>query len=332
MSLDRLAERAARDLRDTVETDPERGLSDLVRTRSRRTAFRGALSGAVAVVLALAVVVAVNREPDPQPVDEGVRGGVLVGMVGGHVAPLTGEMALPTDDDVNSQLQFIRGGRELVYATRSGRVVAWDVRTGATRLLTRCSAGGCPFSVSPDGATVALVGRTGFVWVDVATGTRRPYPYEPEGAMSWSPDGTRLAVMADDGLHVVDLASGESRLVDPAAESGFWRTAQWSPDGTRLAYVQDRGLGRDVGGRSAAYAFSLVVLDADGSNRKVVARLGRCVCFNVGEPADVTWSPDGTRLAASHPDRGTFSYDLDGGDEQRIGPGARFLAWQPVLD
>ena len=331
MSIDELAGRAARDLRDGVDIDPGTGLRDLVRTRSRRTAAAGASVGLLALVVALVVALGVVHEPDPQPVD-GVRNGVLVGMSGGKVTALTGELELPDDDHVDSWLQFIRDGRELVYSTRSGRVVAWDPLRSTSRVLTRCDQGGCWFSASPDGATIALIGRQGFVWVDVATGTRRPFPYEPEGAMSWSPDGSRLAVLGGEGLHVVDLASGRSRVVDRDDGDGFLRTPQWSPDGRRLAYVRDRGLGRDIGGRSARYASSLVVLDADGSDRRVVADLGVCVCLNLGDPADVTWSPDGRSLAVNDATRGTLLVDPDTGEQERIGPSANHLAWQPVVD
>ena len=99
------------------------------------------------------------------------------------------------------------------------------------------------------GATVALIGREGFVWVDVATGTRRPFPYEPEGAMSWSPDGSKIAVVMGAGdaghghLYVVDAATGaKKRLVGPLPadfdnDDPMAGTPVFSPDGSRIAFV-----------------------------------------------------------------------------------------------
>jgi hypothetical protein len=74
---------------------------------------------------------------------------------------------------------------------------------------------------------------------------------------------------------------GTDRRVLTDRDTGYGADKDWSPDGRRFAYP-DTSFGDGDGG--------LVVANADGSNRRVVAP---------GEYQGVEWSPDGTTLAAT---------------------------------
>ena len=154
----------------------------------------------------------------------------------------------------------------------------------------------------------------------------------------WSPDGTRLAweshVSGMPNIWVCDANGQNSRpLIAPdrplVVQEGkvgqdkvftFVETDQafpdntfylvdpvWSPDGSRIAAV---GLGEYSGS-------TVVVLDADGSRMLHIIRW-------IAGPADLTWSPDGTRLsgtlrtAPQETERsGVFIVKADGTDKYR---------------
>lgn len=135
----------------------------------------------------------------------------------------------------------------------------------------------------------------------------------------WSPDGLKLAY---DGWHNsggprirvmdVDPSTDDSTvLTEPCPEGGCYGDFQpaWSPDGTKIAFVSSR----PSADGSEAWGYQLYVMDAVGE----VGALANATRLTTDLPdeqgkmianSQVTWSPDGSRIAfvstgrGSHPD------------------------------
>ena len=146
-------------------------------------------------------------------------------------------------------------------------------------------------SLSPDGTKIAYWGDG--LWVMNADGSskrkvllRRPQDGSPgppssDDGLAWSPDGTMLAFSGA----VVDL--------DGAVVGTAGHDPAWSPDGKWLVSVVDE---QDYG-----YAdepdWQIVVSSLDGT---AIRELTRTIPIPDGACwANPSWSPDGTRIAAS---------------------------------
>ncbi|HJS26273.1 MAG TPA: DPP IV N-terminal domain-containing protein, partial [Actinomycetota bacterium] len=138
---------------------------------------------------------------------------------------------------------------------------------------------------SPDRSMIAYGRDSELFVVDVSTGESTMVTQEREevvGPGGWTPDGGSIVFSTPDyTIHhfsalSVDLATGESRLMVPDGSS-----PALSPDGGLIAFnswTKPDPLVR------------LIVAAADGSGRRVIARLE-------GEDGHQRWSPDSTQIA-----------------------------------
>ncbi len=189
-----------------------------------------------------------------------------------------------------------------------------DTRSGAySRLVASTIAG--PYMIdrpvwSPDGTRIAFAVLTGieqgrllgniYLINPDGSGCQRLTSLHSSYAPTWSPDGGRIAFSGgmglDDGLYTVNSdGAGLKRLTDRRPTRG---NIAWSPDGKRIALA---GLDEqlrppfsvDTPGEAKPASKGLHVINADGSG---LQRLTGSENLLV---SDVTWSPDGGRIAFS---------------------------------
>lgn len=190
------------------------------------------------------------------------------------------------------------GSRISFHSNREGNFDIWVMDPDGSNLvrLTDDPAHEYLATWSPDGRQIAFASwrqeegeeeQAVHTYIMNADGTdqRRWFPDSSDisAGVVWSPDGERLIVPREVGDQGTDLFLADTsgkilrRLTDDMAGNG---APAFSPDGTRIAYYAD------YRNRS-----EIVIIDADGSNRRVL--VGR------GQNWYPRWSPDGQWLVYS---------------------------------
>ncbi len=345
----------------STPSDPARA----VRRARRRLGLMSGLAAGIAVVLVIGGVAgihALSRSVPPRPATHtptrptwspvpGLRNGSIMLGSGMMIDPATGAVAsvsLPSEfaSDIvdlawspdGTRLAVAKDRGNTIRGTRGLYIVDWPSRS--TRLLLPCAPKDhCPDSVawSPDGTQLAYVqgAKLRLIAPDGTGSTAIPVGNLNANSVTWSPDGSRLAFTGFSspgsavGLYVVDVVGGRpTRIADDAIRP------LWSPDGSRIAY-----LGAKLPHRPAdQWSLTVATVRPDGSDVTILLRTGSCDCAGIFP--SLTWSPDGTEIAAFVPapgqreQFGLYVMLADGSGLRRVldtgGGGFNSISWRPV--
>lgn len=234
-------------------------------------------------------------------------------------------------------------GRHIAFnAVRDGKLDTYVIRSdgaGETRLAATSENDGAPDWIGSGVLTWRRVRDT--TVVDVlpvpdARGASGPQLQSAVHAVVVRPpsdarevratrDGRRILFTRGDWrqsrISTSNLDGSDLRDVTPAGVRAF--NPAWSPDARRIAFTT----------ADSAFHLAVAVMDADGANFRIVARLDSAE----GSPQWPAWSPDGKRLAIQagkysreHPDRNTahiWIVDVATARATKLSPHAR-----PYLD
>ena len=192
---------------------------------------------------------------------------------------------------------------------------------------------GRPFSLSPDGETVAFEWRQGGDWQVFTVDSRaRTAPQrlveidDPCGAPKYSRDGRYLYFSRDDrgsecfDIYRYDLASGAcENLLPDTPDLSVSLDFDLSPDGTRLAFAMDH---------DGAYAAAVMPARVSPGGEDI-----RVLTAHDDNDWAPDWSPDGTRIAFHSDTEGQDGVvtimDVDTGAAHVIGGAHPVFAWEP---
>jgi serine/threonine protein kinase len=214
--------------------------------------------------------------------------------------PQAGRMT-PLTDGFGGDLEptAVAASKRMVFSsTRAGNRHLWTANLDGSdvRPLTSGSSQDDRPALSPDGQTVAFVSDRGErrgIWVIATAGgsPRKVVETVPVSCLSWSRDGTAILYAAGagtwPGLWSVSVADGQVRQIKIPGAAG---EPVWSPTSDRIGYLEPTTTG------PAFVGLSLVSPDGDPGSLKALKAPQISGGFPNGQ---VTWSPDGRRLAVT---------------------------------
>ncbi len=132
-------------------------------------------------------------------------------------------------------------------------------------------------------------------------------------APAWSPAGDRIAFLSGrDGnleIYVADAdGANERNLTDNPGADGRFGFA-WSPDGSRIAFVSDREGSSDLW---------LVNVDGSGLTNLTTRHDVDPAGWEIPATAELSWSPEGTRIAFAAHNQGIQVISADGSELVRL--------------
>jgi WD40-like Beta Propeller Repeat len=298
---------------------PEGSFERLALRRDRKRRDQRIRAGVLGLAIAIAVGwvgVSAIRSTNPAPADEG---GTVAPPPVGIFSEVGGWIAFQGGGALRA---IALDGSEETVLLDERKLEAQDWSPDGSRLLV-ARYGGRLSVIEPDGTETTLVRFDRYFF----------------GGASFSPDGSTVVYTIgpspdDDPFQMWTVASDgseEPRLIlesdhpsaaaTPGGVAGFTWLYQptFSPDGAQIAYVDGWG----------DHSHSLRVVNADGSDVRVLFDATTPPFDGAGHVTEVEWSPDGSLIAISSDLHGTYTVRPDGTDLRLLIREGVSFAWSP---
>jgi len=150
------------------------------------------------------------------------------------------------------------------------------------------------------------------------------------GSLQWAPDGERFAAIHDtEGIAIFKLNEDKTSATKKGIiyNADFSGEFVWSPDGTKIAYQLIEYLNEEEG--ITGWTIMMAEVDTDGQ----VITQDILITSHGGGGHDITWSPDGTKLAFAN-ETAVYTINITTKQTQLIITGREgevfsSLAWMP---
>jgi Tol biopolymer transport system component len=296
---------------------PDGSFERLELRRDRKRRDQRIRAGVLGVAIAVAVGwLGINaiRSTDPVPGGDGVTNvppppqgifsevGGWIAFQGGSalraIAPDGSDETVLLDERKLEAQDWSPDGSRLLVARYSGELSVIEPDGSETTLARLDNMFSVDASFSPDGATVV-------------------YTYTP------SPDEgpSQMWTIASDGSGEPRLILQSDQSMGPGGSLGYtWLyEPSYSPDGSLIAYIDG----------SYDHSHSLRVVNADGTDVRVLFDATTPPFDEAGHVTGVEWSPDGSLIAISSDLHGISTVRPDGTDLRLLIPEGASFAWSP---
>lgn len=245
-----------------------------------------------------------------------------------YAISVDGELAQLTNDAAEDVMpDWSPDGNKIAFSSnRNGKqqIYVMNADGSSPAQITNSPAEDTEPAWAPDGKQIAFASlRDGNkeIYVMNADGTNaRRLTNDPavDSSPRWSSDGRILFTSNRDGRADIYVMDGEGRNVSRLTTIGT-AYGTWSPEGKKVTFVSRSS--EIIGG---AYWLQVYVIDADGSNLKMLTRSPNSIFVP-------RWSADGATITFAVEYHGTraniFEMKASGGELKRLTAGPKFDGW-----
>ena len=225
-----------------------------------------------------------------------------------------------------------RDGTQIAFGTLgrdNTQVFIVDLESSEIHQVTDIAGSGMYHDWSPDGSRLAFNGNDRLYVVNADGSDPTVLSDLIVGDLAWSPDGSRIAFEVESGdvwdIYLINVDGSEAVQLTDLPGTHNLSSSPWSPDGIQISFTT--AIRVEQPEESTKTEVHQYVISSDGTDLEEV------------QPAPFwtwSWSPDGSRVAFSDPDRALWVMNSDGSNVTRLSAelflhlGYAGVSWSPT--